>query len=200
MIASATNVTLFANAGMLAQFGNRSFSPAIEWESAMRIIHEASGWVTKSDETSSTTAESVWSMHEPAAPRSRPSAVSRLITCAIEGLAAYAEATHPCLVDPGDDTGSRTNDPDPRAPWKAQDYRSEDWVHSSRPSRPVAMCPSSDRIGSRVARFFGTFWLGRKNKAPVVRLDALDDRMRRDIGVDRHEFEFWAGQMGPHEW
>jgi hypothetical protein len=24
--------------------------------------------------------------------------------------------------------------------------------------------------------------------------------MRRDIGVDRHEFEFWAGQMGPHEW
>jgi hypothetical protein len=51
MIACATNVTLCANPGMLAQSGNRSFSLAIKWESAMRIIHEASGWVTKSDAT-----------------------------------------------------------------------------------------------------------------------------------------------------
>jgi hypothetical protein len=166
----------------------------------MRIIHEASGWVTKSDATPSTTAESVWSMHELAAPRSQPETMSRLTTWVIEGLAAYAEAMHPCRVDPGDDTAWRTRERDPQAPYKAPDYRSGDWAHSSRPSRPVAMRLQRDRISSRIARFFGTFRLGRKHKAPVVRLDALDDRIRRDIGVDRHEFEFWAGQIGPPEW
>ncbi len=186
---------------MLAQFGNRSFSPAIEWESAMRIIHEASGWVTKSDETSSTTAESVWSMHEPAAPRSRPSAVSRLMTCAIEGLAAYAEATHPYLVDPGDDTGWRTNGSRPAGALEG----------ARLPVGGLGVFQPAITAGSRCVRraigsvlalrgSLATFWFGRRNKAPVVRLDALDDRVRRDIGVDRHQFEFWAGQMGPHGW
>jgi hypothetical protein len=200
MIACATNVTLCANAGMLAQFDNRSFSLAIEWENAMRIIHEASGWVTKSDETPSTTAESVWSVHDVVAPRSQPAAMSRLTTWVVEGLAAYAEATHPYLVDPGDDTAWRTKERDPEAPYKTPDYRSGDRAHSNPPSRPVAMRLQRDRISVRIARFLGMFRSGRKNKAPVVRLDALDDRMRRDIGADRHEFEFWAGQMGPHEW
>jgi len=199
MIACATNVTLCANAGMLAQFGNRSFSLAIEWESAMRIIHEASGRITKSDETPSTTAESVWSMYDVAAqPRSRPAAMSRLATWVVEGLAAYAEATHPYLVDPGDETALRTKARDLEAPYETPGYRSGDWAHSKPPSRPVAMRLRRDRITVRIARFFGTFRFGRKNKGPVVRLDALDDRMRRDIGVDRREF--WAGQMGPHEW
>ena len=73
MIACATNVTLCANVGMLAQFGKRSFSPAIEWESVMRIINEAFARVPKSDATSSTTAESVWSMHEAHGRSARPS-------------------------------------------------------------------------------------------------------------------------------
>ena len=90
---------------MLAQFGSRSFSPVIEWESVMRIIHEASAYVTKSDATPS--AMSVWSMDEVATPQPRPSAMSRLMTCVIEGLAAYAEATHPYLVDRVDDTPDR---------------------------------------------------------------------------------------------
>jgi len=198
MIACATNVTLCANAGMLAQFGDRSFSLAIEWESAMRIIHEASGWATKSDETPSTTAESVWSMHE--APRSQPAPMSRLTTWVIEGFAAYAEAMHPSLADPGDDTVRRMKARDPEAPYKTPDHRSGDWAHSNPPSLPIPMRPRHDRITIRIARLFGTFRLGRKTKAPVVRLDTLNDRLRRDIGVDRHEFEFWAGQMGPHEW
>jgi hypothetical protein len=200
MIACATNVTLCANAGMLAQFGNRSFSLAIEWESAMRIIHEASGWVTKSDETPPTTAETVWSMHEVAAPRSRPPTMSRLMTWVVEGFAAYADAMHPCLADPGDDTARRTKERDPQAPYQTPDHRSEDWAHSSRPSPQVALRLQRDRIGSRIAICFGQLRFRRKNKAPIVRLDALDDRMRRDIGVDRHELEFWAEQMGPHEW
>jgi hypothetical protein len=28
----------------------------------------------------------------------------------------------------------------------------------------------------------------------------LDDRVLRDIGVDRHQFQFWTGQMGPDGW
>ena len=200
MIACATNVTLYPNAGMLAQFGNRSFSPVIERESVMRIIHQASGRVTRSDETPSTTAESVWSMYELAAPRSQPETMSRLTTWVIEGLAAYAEAMHPCRVDPGDDTAWRTKERDPQAPWKAQDYRSGDWAYSSRPSPRVAMRPRSDRISSRVTRFFGKLRFRRRNKAPIVRVDTLDDRVLRDIGVDRHQFEFWAGHMGPDGW
>ena len=164
----------------------------------MRIIHEASGWVTKSDETPSTTTESVW--HDVVAPRSQPAAMWRLTTWVIEGFAAYAEVVHPYRVHPGDDTAWRTKERDPEAPYKTPDHRSEDWAHSGRPSLPVTMRLQRDRITVRIARFFGAFQLGRKNKAPVVRLDALDDHMRRDIGADRHEFEFWAGQMGPHEW
>lgn len=198
MILHATNVTRCTNAGMLRQFGNRSFSPVIEWESVMRIIHEESGWVTKSDETPSTTAESAWSMHEMAAPRPRPSAVARLMTCVIEGLAAYAEAAHPYLVDSGDDTTWRTKERDPQA--KTQDPRSEAWARSDRPSPRLAMRPPSDRISSRVARFFGKLRFRRTRQAPIVRVDRLDDRVLRDIGVDRHQFEFWAGQMGPDGW
>lgn len=132
--------------------------------------------------------------------RSQRAAKSRLTTWVIEGLAAYAEATHPYLVDRGDDSGWRTKESDPRAPWRAQDYRSEDWAYSSRPSPRVAMRPPSDRMSSRVARFFGKFRYRRRNKAPIVRVDTLDDRVLRDIGVDRHECEFWARQMGPDGW
>ena len=200
MIPCTTNVTLCANVGMLRQFGNRSFSPVIEWESVMRIIHEPFGNVAQSDEARSTTAESVWSMDESAMPRSRVTVMSRLITCAIEGLAAYAEATHPYLVDPGDDTISRTKWRDLQAPWKAQDHRSEAWVHSDRPSPRLAMPLPSDRISSRVVRFFAKLRFGRRNKPPLVRVDRLDDRVLRDIGVDRDQFEFWAGHMGPDGW
>jgi hypothetical protein len=166
----------------------------------MRIIHEAAGRITKSEETSSTTAESVWSMYESAAPRSRPSAVSRLMTCAIEGLAAYAEATHPYLVDPRDDTGCRTEASDPRAPRKTQDYRSEDWAHSGRPSPRLALRAPRVSLGSRAATLFAKLRFRRRNKAPVVSVDTLDDRVLRDIGVDRHQFQFWTGQMGPDGW
>ena len=197
MIPCATTVTQCSNAGMLAQFGSRSFSPVIEWESVMRIIHEASTYVTKSDATPS--AMSVWSMDEVATPQPRPSAMSRLMTCVIEGLAAYAEATHPYLVDRVDDTPWRTTEQHPQAPWNPQDYRSGEWAHSSQPS-PRPMRWSSDRIGSRVARLFGKLRFGRKYKAPIVRVDTLDDRVLRDIGVDRHQFEFQAGQMGPDGW
>ena len=166
----------------------------------MRIIHEASGWVTKSDETPSATAESVWSIHDLPAPQSQPAGMSRLTTWVIEGFAAYAEAMHPYLVDPGDDTAWRTKQRDLGAPFKTPDYRSGNWAHSNSLARPVAMRLQRDRITVRIAGFFGTFRRGRKNKASVVRLDALDERMRRDIGVDRHELEFRAGRMGPHEW
>jgi hypothetical protein len=185
---------------MLPQFGNRSLSPVIEWESVMRIIHEASGWVTKSDEIPSTAAESVWSMHDLAAPRSRPSAMSRLMTFVVEGLAAYAEATHPYLIDPGDATTWRTNERDPQMTWKTQDHRSEAWVHSDRPSRRVGLRLQRNPISSRVARFFGKLRFGRRHKAPTVRVDRLDDRVLRDIGVDRHQFEFRPGHMGPDGW
>jgi hypothetical protein len=191
---------------MLRQLGFLSFSPATEWESFMRTIDQTAGDTTELkrwtvDATPLTKAASVWSPPELAASRSRPAAMSWLITCVIEGFASYAQAMYPCLVDPGDETTGRTQELDPQSPWQTPDDRSRTWQHSGQPWPRVATRPPSDRITFRVMRFLRMLRFGQTNhKVPVVRLDALDDRVLRDIGVDRHRLEIWAGQMEPDEW
>jgi hypothetical protein len=191
---------------MLRQFGFRNFSPATEWESAMRTIHHTAGetaelrrWTV--DATPSIKAASVWSPPELAASRSRPAAVSWLITCVIEGFARHAEAMYPCLVYPGEETNRRTQEPDPQSPWQMPDDRSWTWQHSRAPWARVARRSPSGRTVFRVMRFFKKLrWEHAKNRMPVIRLDSVDDRMLRDIGIDRHRLEIWTGQMEPDEW
>jgi hypothetical protein len=213
MILCATDVTSIANAGMLSQYGDSNVSPVIWWERSMRIIYRATEEIAELRRFTTDQAPSVH--HGPISVRRTPSrsqsisvAMSWLVTCIIEGFAAYAEAMYPCLHDTDEGSDLPNGLPDAHARHEKHYNRLVPWPLSNQPwpyevePRPLLLTASGprERIASRLVRLLWRERVGRGNRVPTVRPEMLDDRMLQDIGLSRDEAESLARQMDRWGW
>ena len=105
----------------------------------------------------------------------KASALSSLMTAALEGFAAYAEAMHPICFD-------LSEYPDHRGPLEDIHLREREDIARS-PARQTAPPARSARITARVAELWSRMRRTRERNRTMMELDLLDERTLQDVGL-----------------
>jgi uncharacterized protein YjiS (DUF1127 family) len=139
-------------------------------------------------------------------------AMSWLVAQFIEGCAAYGEAVYPCLLDLAEHDRDQEPERDSQRRWQAQvEYRSElPWPSttpalksedSKRSAKALTIPTGSDaRVASVATRFWARIRRKRQTGLTIARLEALDDRTLKDIGIHQSQIESTVRHGDRYEW
>jgi uncharacterized protein YjiS (DUF1127 family) len=140
------------------------------------------------------------------------SLVSWLLTGVVESFAAYAEGMYPGLSEPSEyvDRQDLMRSSHPRRQMTAQHEGGAVPGHAVQPFS-FGSCPSpedapgprfrwSASIMSAIAKLPSRMRHARQTRLAIARLEALDDRTLKDIGIHRCQIERTARFPDPYEW
>jgi uncharacterized protein YjiS (DUF1127 family) len=124
--------------------------------------------------------------------------MSWLVTVMIESLAASAQAMYPVCPTPGEtdeeDAGpalrnTRLVEPGNDPTWfpGTQTSLFDDWLAMEKIS--TRSFGWSARVRARVVRLWSTVCRARQRRRAIAELEALDDRILKDIGIHRSQIE-----------
>jgi uncharacterized protein YjiS (DUF1127 family) len=153
------------------------------------------------------------SLSEPNAPRHPiATAIAWVVARLIGGFATYGAAIYPSFID----NGGFTDDPEPNrdselrrpaeiwrlsgAPWLNASYPR--MVENPRRSAEPRTAPSgwSATNATTVVRFWSRLRRTRRIRPTITRLEALDDHVLKDIGINRCQIEDIARHRDRCKW
>jgi hypothetical protein len=165
------------------------------------------------DETTRTSNEGPAGSHTPLQPSpgqrgsgAIDAALSRLLTFAIEGFAAYAATMHPCFPQPGEHSDGcmteqhsqlrRQPRHEPEVSWQLCAHLSLLEQTGRSKKAPATFGTGSGRIPSRIAGFWSSTRWERKNTLAKL----PDARTLKDVRDDLCESESIVRQGDPYKW
>lgn len=189
----------------------------------MRTIYEVHGdeWsgsfeagcgetIRMSDEVPSGSDTSLQQSSEQRGPGAIHAALSWLLTFAIEGFAAYAEAMHPCFPQSREHSDSAMTERNsqlrgqtrhrPVVPWQLCAHLSLPDQTDRSKKAPATFGAASGRVPSRIARFWSRTRWERKNRLTLAQLQMHDARMLTDVRADPCETGKIVRHGDPYKW